>query len=254
VRAARLMDLPGGRAPHRLLGAPRRLLSRALACVAGAGACLPQQCALCAAGSGRRLVCDACTMDLPQLPELCPACALPCPHGALCGACLARPPAFSRTRAAFEYAFPIDRLLQGLKYEGRLWLAEFLAGALAGRVDTWPDALVPLPLAPARQRQRGYNQAREIARWLAHRGPAPVLDGLVRTRETPSQANLPWSARAANVRGAFAGRASLSGLRIAIVDDVMTTGATLRAAAIAARRAGARDVEAWVVARTLRSA
>lgn len=169
----------------------------------------------------------------------------------MCVPCTARPPPYARAVAAYAYAFPLDRLLQQLKYAGRLSYAAHFAGALATRVDAWPDALVALPLAPERQRQRGYNQAAEIARVLAREGNVALVDALVRTRDTTPQADLHGGERARNLRGAFAARSSLRGMHVAIVDDVMTTGATLRAAAIAARAAGARQVDVWAVARTL---
>jgi ComF family protein len=221
---------------------------------------LPQQCALCAVPCGSLLVCRACSEQLPRIARACPRCALPSASALVCGACLARPPPFVAAFAAFAYAFPLDRLLHAFKYGGRLAHADFFAASLADcvadsvvqRLDgLWPDALVALPLAPTRQRERGFDQAAEIARRVAHLTGIPKVQGLHRTRDTPAQAALPWKDRAANVRGAFAADPSLAGLRIAIVDDVMTTGATLSAAAGAVLRAGARAVEVWAVARTL---
>ena len=212
---------------------------------------LPQHCALCTAACGDTLVCAACNGALPRIAEACPLCALPTAGGAVCGACLRKPPPFDATRAAFVYAYPVDRLIHSLKYGARLAYAEFFADALAARITARPDVLVALPLAASRQRQRGFNQAQEIARQLARSVRVPVAAGLTRIRDTPAQASLPWHLRAKNVAGAFAGTTALAGKRIAIVDDVMTTGATLAAAASAARRSGAVGVEAWVVARTL---
>jgi ComF family protein len=216
---------------------------------------LPQACVLCAAPSGNALLCARCNDALPRIGIACPSCGLPSTRRAVCGACLARPPPFAAAIAAWTYEFPIDQLLQALKYGNALALAEPLAGELAAavrrRTDTRADAIVALPLAPARQRQRGFNQAHEIARRLAVSLRLPLLRGLARVRDSPPQATLAWSDRSRNVRGAFVGNASLRGRTVAIVDDVMTTGATLAAAAEAARRAGALAVEAWVVARTL---
>ena len=216
---------------------------------------LPQACALCAAPAGDALVCAGCARDLPRLPCACPVCALPSASGSACGACLNRAPPFAATVAPFAYAFPLDRLVQALKYRGQLalaaWLADALADAVAARGTARPDVLVAMPLAPSRQRDRGFNQAAEIARRVAHRIGMPLRTGLVRTGEGPPQAALPWAQRIANLRNAFACDVSFAGRSVALVDDVMTTGATLRAAALALRRGGAARVEAWVVARTL---
>jgi len=218
---------------------------------------LPQSCAFCTAPCGNRLVCAACQSGLPRIAGACPVCALPAPGGAICGACVVRPPPFTAAFAAFAYEYPLDRLLHAFKYGGHLAHADYFAEALSAAVSLrppemrWPDALVALPLAPSRQRARGFDQAAEIARRVARRTGVPMTTGLRRTRDTPAQAALPWKDRAKNVRGAFAADPSLAGMRVAIVDDVMTTGATLGSAADAVLRSGAVAVEAWAVARTL---
>lgn len=214
---------------------------------------LPQQCALCAAPAGAALVCAACDAALPRLPTGCPLCALPSPAGAPCGACLKRPPPFAATRAAFAYAFPVDRLLHALKYRSALPYVEFLADALADAVVAGPQVVVPMPLHPSRQRRRGFNQAQELARRVGRRLHMPVVEGLVRTRDTPVQAGSSKAARRRNMRGAFAALPAVRGCHVALVDDVMTTGATLAEAARATLAGGARSVAAWAVARTLPS-
>jgi ComF family protein len=152
------------------------------------------------------------------------------------------------------YAYPLDRLVVALKYRGVLAYADYLADALARRIDVRPDAIVAVPLSPARQRQRGFNQADEIARRLARTHGVPLCHGLRRVVEAPAQAALGRRERVRNLRDAFVGLPALAGRRIALVDDVLTTGATLAAASRAARRAGADVAAAWVVARTLGAA
>ena len=224
-------------------------------CMAALRAALPQACTLCSAASGDALVCADCTREMPRVMSACPRCALPSPAGQTCGACLVKPPPYAVTIAAWRYAFPADRLLQAFKYGARLALAEPLAIALAdaacARVTPQPDRLIALPLAPGRQRVRGFNHAQEIARRVSTRTGVPLLAALRRVRDSPPQAGLALAARAHNVSGAFEAETRLDGLTVAIVDDVMTTGATLAAAALAARSAGAAQVEAWVVARTM---
>ena len=234
----------------------RRLAGR-VACACRAA--LPQACALCVAPAGDALVCPACAAALPRLPPACPVCALPAAGACVCGRCLRQPPPFAATVAALVYAFPVDRLLQQLKYGGRLAFADWAAGELAAAVaavhargdGASPDRVIAVPLSAARQRERGFNQAHEIAARVATCLGLPVAHSLERVAGGVAQAALPWSARARNVRGAFVCRGSLAGARIALVDDVMTTGATLAEATAALRSAGAARVECWVVARTL---
>jgi ComF family protein len=216
---------------------------------------LPQRCELCAGHSGTSLVCLACMRDLPRIEPACPVCALPAPGGATCGSCLAHPPPYDATTSAYAYAFPVDRLVQAFKYQGRLALAEWCADAIVmARARTAlpvPDYVVAMPLAADRQRERGFNQAAEIARALAARVDAIRIDaGVRRIRATAPQATLPWDERATNIRGAFACTFDLTGVHVAVVDDVMTTGATLAEFARTLKAAGAAHIENWVVART----
>jgi ComF family protein len=188
----------------------------------------------------------------------CVICASPLPTGNTCGECLERLPRYDHVIAAAEYAFPMDVLLQAYKYGGDLSLGPLLADKLAQAVraeihTAKVDAIVPMPLAPARLRERGFNQAQEIAR---HMGVALRLRVLThacrKISDTATQATLPLSARAHNVRGAFVCDANVRGMRIAIVDDVMTSGASINELARNLKAAGAAHVSGWVVARTLR--
>jgi ComF family protein len=224
--------------------------------VGAARRALPQRCELCAGASGAELVCRGCAESLPRLGPACPVCALPSPAGEVCGQCVAHPPPFDATIAAFAYAFPVDRLMHAFKYHGRLALAEWGARAIAAARErsnaVLPQRLVALPLAHERQRERGYNQAFEIARVLAREWRVPLVRGGVRRAlAAPPQAALPWSERAKNVRGAFACELRLEGWSVAVIDDVMTTGASLAELARTLKKAGAARVENWVVARTL---
>ena len=218
-------------------------------------AALPQRCALCAAASGASCLCDDCAIALAPSGPACPRCATPAPVAAPCGRCLAQPPAFDAALAAGLYAFPLDRLVLALKRGADLSIAAALGTALAraaaaqGAVSR-VDVLVPMPLAVERQRARGMNQAREIARAVSQASGLPLARGLLRLRHGTPQAALPWRERLRNVRGAFAAARAFEGSRVALVDDVMTTGATASAAASALRAAGAVRIEAWVVART----
>ena len=203
-------------------------------------------------GKARAVLCGACRAELPRLgAELCPRCALPSPRAASCGRCLAEPPDYDATVAVLAYDFPADALVHALKFRGELSLAPYLAKLLLERIsaDENIDCVIPVPLSAARLRERGYNQAVELARYLL---PGKLdFSSCVREREAAAQMDLPWAERQRNVRGAFACSRLLAGATVAVVDDVMTTGATLDEMARTLKRAGAARVINWVVARTL---
>jgi ComF family protein len=207
-------------------------------------------------GPGREL-CPACEQGLPVLESACPRCASPYAHAntrGLCGACQKKSPAFAATIAVYHYAPPVDHFIRALKFQRELSLARLLGKRLAARVAGLPrpDRILPVPLHSARLRSRGFNQALEIARPLARRLGIPLdTRSLHRIRATAAQSDLSPEERRRNVRGAFAVRdgARLDGLRVALVDDVMTTGSTVQAAAKALLAAGAEEVSVWVVAR-----
>ncbi len=214
-----------------------------------------QPCLLCGAHSHSGLCCAACDAELPRLTAAhCPICALPAPAGSVCGKCLKQPPPFDHTVAAFSYTFPVDKLVQALKFSERLMLANYLGDALAQRISAHPDYIVALPLHPARLRERGFNQSLLLARQISRRLGIPLLpDACERVRNTPPQSGLPWKERDKNMRRAFICKPDVNvrGKHVAIVDDVMTTGASIGELARALKQAGASEVSAWVVARTL---
>jgi len=209
-------------------------------------------CYLCR-GAAHGVLCERCDADLPRLgKEYCPRCALASPGGAVCGRCLTQPPAYDATVAALAYGFPADALVQALKFRGELALAPLLGDLLASRVSSKDaDCIVPVPLSTERLRNRGYNQALEIARGVARAtGVRLAPDACLRSRDTSAQMDLPLAERAKNVRGAFECPRLVEGATIAVLDDVMTTGATLDELAATLKRAGAARVVNWVVART----
>ena len=212
-------------------------------------------CYLCR-GESAGTLCASCKADLPYLSRpRCPSCGLPTIEGTLCGRCLGERPAFDATLAVFAYAFPADILVQGLKFRGELALARLLADELCAEIFSASagavDLVVPVPLHDSRLRERGYNQSVEIARGLGSRLGLPVVvDACHRVRDTAAQLGLPVKERRENVRGAFSCTRALDGKTVAVVDDVMTTGATLNEVASTLKQFGAARVVNWVVART----
>ena len=218
-------------------------------------AALPGSCLLCATDSAEELLCPPCASDLPGLPAaLCPRCAAPTTHSERCGACLRDPPHFDRTLALFHYDFPADRIIHALKYGHQLAVAGWSARRLAERLSGAEyDFIVPLPLHPDRLRERGYNQSAEIAKVLANRLNFRLdLDNVRRTRATPPQADLPYKERHKNVRGAFECRTDFSGKHLLLIDDVMTTGATVNECVRVLKLHGAASVTVAVIARALK--
>lgn len=214
---------------------------------------LPQRCVFCGAARPHDGICAGCRNDLPgrDVPR-CPVCANLTTAAQVCGECLSHPPRFSRTGVAASYRFPMDSAILRLKYASDLAVAEPLAALLAERMarEPRPDLVVPMPMAPSRLRERGFNQALEIARGLSGRlNLGLATDVCHRARHTPPQASLPWDQRRPNIRGAFACGKDLTGKRVAVVDDVLTTGATLDELAAILLRAGAAEVVGWIVAR-----
>lgn len=178
----------------------------------------------------------------------------------ICGACQKKPPAFARVEAPWRYAFPVDNLITRFKHQGQ-WpfgrlLGELLAEHLQHAYDEGlprPQALLAVPLARRRERQRGFNQARMLADWLSRALQIPASDDwLVRTQDTPAQQGLDAATRKRNLRQAFqvVDAAKIAGQHLALVDDVLTTGTTANTLARLLLRAGAERVDVYCLART----
>lgn len=213
---------------------------------------LGEDCALCGGRTGGPLVCGACVRELPWLHACCVRCALPLAHAGTCGRCLRTPPAFDGATAAFEYRFPVDRLVHRFKFGGDLAIGRWLGEQLAARVGglATPDVIVSPPLAPSALRERGFNQAVELAKPVGRALDVPVeLAALRKVRPTAPQRTLGRRSRQANLRGTYVCELDVRGAHVAIVDDVITTGATVGTAAEAIRLAGAASVQAWAAAR-----
>jgi ComF family protein len=219
----------------------------------------PAACLLCGrSGAGDIDLCSDCVVDLPRNDPACVVCAEPLPSSAAaraCGECLRDPPPFVGSFVPYRYACPLDHLVRGLKFRsdlacGRV-LGELFSRCVLERGAPLPEVIVPVPLAPRRYRERGYDQAGELALAIRHcTGVAVKTDVVIRQRETAEQAGLDRRARRKNVRGAFRAVAPLRARSVAILDDVVTTGSTARELAAVLLQAGAEHVEVWAIART----
>ena len=222
----------------------------------------PWQCVLCREPAYGMDLCPGCLNDLPWLGRCCQACGLPLPvAGArLCGACRNRSGAVDRCVAALIYEYPVDRLITSLKYQRRVAHARVLAELLAIRIHEaltenelqLPELLVVVPMHFLRRYRRVHNHAELIARWLQREFAIPASARVVRrVRNTPPQAGLSRAARSRNLRNAFRVRSDVAGRRVALIDDVVTTGTTMQELARQLKAAGAIEVQVWAVARSL---
>ncbi len=232
-------------------------------------------CLLCASPQANNHgLCSACLVELPWHPiSSCPQCGLSSSghlgsSGQMCGSCISSPPDFDATQAVFLYQYPIDKMMRRYKYGNMLNISHTFGQLLAEKTlltslntsylntsalnTSAIDLIIPMPMHPTRIKARGFNQALEIAKVLS-KNHSDKLDykSVVRQTLTPPQASLPLKERVKNIKGAFKVINNLRGKRIAIVDDVMTTGASLNELAKTLKKAGANHVECWVIARTL---
>ena len=218
----------------------------------------PATCVLCGCdASGELDLCASCRADLPRVLRPCPRCGLPLASDAdnECGACVAEPPAVTRTQVPFRYEEPVKHLILALKFNQKLYVARLLGELMAeyyAQQGADLDLIIPVPLHASRLRARGFNQALELARPVAARLGIPInVHACVRTRGTPAQSDLPADQRAKNIKGAFKLTQSLQVRRVAIIDDVMTTGATVDELARTLLAGGVEEVHVWVCARAL---
>ena len=222
-----------------------------------------QSCLICdECTESAEAVCSACETQLPWLMEQCERCALPLPmDGLICGQCQKQPTAFHQVVAPWTYSFPVDTLISRFKHQAR-WplghlLARLLGQHLQHRFDNGelerPDCLLPVPMARKRLRERGFNQALMLARWLSHALDSPFDEhALLRPHETVAQQDLDAKTRKRNLLNAFALAPGIqvAGQHLALVDDVLTTGATAHSLARLLINAGARQVDVYCLART----
>ena len=219
------------------------------------------RCLSCSLDCGREGLCDSCRQGLPWNESPCRRCGLPLQGDPdrVCGPCLLRPPVFERTISPLLYEFPVRELIQQFKFRRNLAAGRALAGLFSGHLSNmqaeFPDCLVPVPLHGFRLFRRSFNQAFDLARQIGNELDIPLLDySLRRTRPTRTQTGLTAGERRKNLRGAFAWHGlPLQGMHVALVDDVMTTGTTVKECTRVLRKSGAERVDIWVIARAART-
>ncbi len=222
---------------------------------------IEQRCLLCDERCEGQPLCSSCEADLPWLDGRCTVCAVPLPsRGLVCGECLKRPPSYDHVEVPWRFAFPVDALITRFKHQARWPYGRLLGERLAHHLEhafadglPRPDLLLPVPLARRRLRQRGFNQAQMLADWLSRPlGIATDARVLDRVLDTPAQQQLDAATRRRNLRQAFAisTAADVKGRHLALVDDVLTTGATAEALARLLKRAGTERVDVYCLART----
>lgn len=221
---------------------------------------LPRHCVMCGTCSGAQNLCLPCAAELPRNGHACQLCALPLVHPAdrICGHCLAKTPPWTSTTAALLYRFPVDQLVCRFKFGRNLPCGQILGRemihAVRYGVESMPDCIIPVPLHRSRHFLRAFNQADLLARQLGKELGIPVHGSFLRRcRHTRAHSGLDAASRRKNIRGAFACKAPASRQamlqHVALVDDVMTTGATLSECTRVLKKAGAANISVWVAAR-----
>ena len=218
---------------------------------------LPNRCLLCHCPVSSALpLCKPCQLELPWLGTQCQHCALPMATNSTCGECLQKPPPWRQCIAAFEYSPPVKQLISQYKQNANLAAGRVLASLLTKAVQLnveppLPQLLLPVPMHWRGQLKRGFNQSYDLARMIAAElGIAVSYHHLRKRHHTEAQHHLPRKQRQQNLRGQFEAAKSVSGLRVALVDDVVTTGSTAKALAALLKKEGAEQVDIWCVART----
>jgi len=219
----------------------------------------PSACLLCGQLTHRHTaICAPCENDLPHNQNCCSCCAIPLPsvEQEICAQCQKQPPAFDRSYIPLRYTSPVSDFVQQFKFNNNLVTGKLLADLFSGSVLhaslSLPEALIPVPLYPARTRQRGFNQALWLARKIGRKLNIGIDHNLVkRVRNTAPQHELKHKERLANLNNAFACSSLAEYQSVAIIDDVVTTGTTVNSIASLLKKHGIKEVHVWAIARTV---
>jgi ComF family protein len=219
---------------------------------------MPYTCILCHAKSDQQMdLCASCQRDLPYWQHGCRKCGVVLNNDEkICGACLHKPPSFDSTFAMCEYRLPITKLILELKFQQQLVnariLGELMAQRLKQRKQKLPQCIIPVPLSKKRLRERGFNQAVELAKPICKAlETSLIVDGCKRIRHTKAQAMIPARQRDKNIKNAFIVDKNFNAKHVAIIDDVVTTGHTVKELSKVLRKAGMETIEVWCCAKTI---
>ncbi len=213
-------------------------------------------CLLCGClAKNKTCLCNDCLNELPFILHACPTCGIPVAENNLrCGQCMSDPPPFHQAVSVLHYVAPVDYLIKRMKYHNQLEITALMAELLLDRLRNQnidlPELIIPVPLHIERLQQRGYNQAVELARPLSRALKIPVnLTSCIRQRNTKAQFELTPQERKTNLKGAFAIVHPLKVKHVALIDDIMTTGSTLRELSQLLLQSGVEEVDIWTCAR-----